>query len=181
MSNQRRNIISNPRFQYKFSAVICSLVLLGSIIYPITIYDVFDYFISMDPSSASVQSDKRMDLLLILGAVEVLLLGFVFLFSVLISHRIAGPMYKLTSYLQSIRNGEEIRPLSFRTGDEFQEIPEEVNKTIEYILNRSEEEIEYLDEISAYIENISLVVPEDKKPVLDEIQLKVKKIKDLRK
>jgi len=82
-------------------------------------------------------------------------------------------MFKLTNYLQGIRNGEEIGALAFRDGDQFTEIADEINQTIQYLTNKSESESEYLQEISAYIENIALVVPEDKKPVLDEIQRKL--------
>jgi methyl-accepting chemotaxis protein len=86
-------------------------------------------------------------------------------------------MYKLTQYLENIRNGAEIKPLFFRDTDQFSEIAEDINSTISYLVDRSQEQKESIDEIKTYIENISLVVPEDKKPVLEEIQRKLTELK----
>jgi hypothetical protein len=83
-------------------------------------------------------------------------------------------------YLADIRNGADFRQLTFRDKDYFHNVAEEVTDTVEYLTQKSEEEIEYLTEVSAYLENIALVVPEDKKPVLFEIQKKLQDISNLR-
>jgi methyl-accepting chemotaxis protein len=137
------------------------------------IYDLFDYIIKLNPQAAKSFDEQRTSLLVYLTLTQVGFTGLVFIFSIFVSHKIAGPMFKLTNYLQGIRNGEEIGALAFRDGDQFTEIADEINQTIQYLTNKSESESEYLQEISAYIENIALVVPEDKKPVLDEIQRKL--------
>ncbi len=114
-------------------------------------------------------------LFLIIAAV----LCLTFVVSILISHKIAGPMYKMTMFLRSIREGGAIHELTFRDGDQFEEVAEELNETLEYLTNRDEDELEYLTEVATYIENIALVVPEDKKPVLEEIQKKIEDFKRL--
>ena len=88
-------------------------------------------------------------------------------------------MYKMTMFLRSIREGGAIHELTFRDGDQFEEVAEELNETLEYLTNRDEDELEYLTEVATYIENIALVVPEDKKPVLEEIQKKIEDFKRL--
>ena len=176
MANNRRIFIINPRFQYKFSFIICSLVFLASLIYPITIYDLMESMISLNPDNASQYEEHRISLLITLALIQFGLLGFIFVVCIRVSHRIAGPMYKMQLFLENIRQGEEIYPLSFRDGDQFHEVAEDLNDTIEYLTSKSEEEREYLGEVSDYIENIALVVPEDKKPVLEEIQRKIKQI-----
>lgn len=80
-------------------------------------------------------------------------------------------------FLQNIRNGGEINELFFRETDQFSEIADEINLTLTYLTEKSEDERETIEEIKAYIENISLVVPEDKKPVLEEIQRKLNELK----
>ncbi len=79
-------------------------------------------------------------------------------------------------YLENIREGGDLYPLTFREGDQFPEIADDITDTVDYLTTRTEEEIEYLGEVVDYIENIALVVPEDKKPVLAEIQKKIKEI-----
>ncbi|MEX0799286.1 MAG: hypothetical protein WD025_07560 [Bacteriovoracaceae bacterium] len=85
-------------------------------------------------------------------------------------------MYKLQKHLENIRSGGEVKPVFFRTGDNFQEIADEINLTLEYFVDQRQEDFSYLEEISAYMANLSLVVPEDKKPVLAEIQSNLSKI-----
>jgi glutamate synthase domain-containing protein 3 len=83
-------------------------------------------------------------------------------------------------YLEDVRSGGSFKKLTFRDKDFFQNIAAETTETIEYLTHKSEDEADYLDEVSTYLENIALVVPEDKKPVLNEIQTKLKEINNLR-
>lgn len=179
MANQRNIFIINPKFQYKLSFIICSLVILGSLIFPATIWDLFDKFIEFQPENALKYSDTRTKLLSILLFVELGIVGIVFVLSIFLTHKVAGPIYKLSNYLYEVRNGGANYPLTFRDGDYFHDLAEEVNLTLEYLRNKDEDEIDYLEEVSAYIENISLVVPQDKKPVLDEIRLKIDEIVEI--
>lgn len=78
-------------------------------------------------------------------------------------------MYKLKSHLAAIRQGEPISPLSFRQGDQFHDVSEEVSLFLESLDQNQESDFKYLDEVSVYIENLSSVIPEDKRPVLNEI------------
>ncbi|MBD66888.1 MAG: hypothetical protein CME62_16920 [Halobacteriovoraceae bacterium] len=144
--------------------------------YPKTIYDLFEKLILMHPEQAEVFAQNRMTLINTLLLIQFSFIGIVFVLSIFLTHKIAGPIYKLTNYLEEVRHGGANYPLTFRDGDYFSEVAEEINLTIDYFRNKDETEIEYLEEVAAYIENIALVVPQDKKPVLDEIQLKLKEI-----
>lgn len=154
-------------------------MLLGSLIFPATIWELFDKFIAVQPENAYKYSEARNSLLFLLTVVELAIVGIVFVLSIFLTHKVAGPIYKLEKYLYEVRNGGANYPLGFRDGDYFHEIAEEVNLTLEYLRNRQEDEIDYLEEVSAYIENIALVVPQDKKPVLDEIRLKINEIVEI--
>ena len=177
MAIYKRSIfIINPTFQYKFAFVICSLVLLVSIIYPITIYDLYEKVILLQPASESKLEESRTNLLYLLFILEFAFIGIVFVVSIFMSHKIAGPLYKLQNYLRDIREGGDVKTLFFRDGDNFHEIADEVTQTMEFFSNQRENDFAYLDEVSSYIANLALVVPEDKKPVLNEIQSKLSEI-----
>ncbi|MGZ5278474.1 MAG: hypothetical protein ACXWC9_00930 [Pseudobdellovibrionaceae bacterium] len=47
------------------------------------------------------------------------------------SHRLGGPIFKTIRYLRDYRNGKELPKLSFRSGDFFQELAEEVNEALQ--------------------------------------------------
>lgn len=87
-------------------------------------------------------------------------------------------MFKLKSHLQHIREGEEIRPLTFRDGDYFHDVAEEVSEFLESVAINQAEDFKFLDEVRIYLENLSGVIPEDKKPILNEINLKLNDIQN---
>jgi hypothetical protein len=93
------------------------------------------------------------------------------------THKIAGPLYKLKNHLAAIREGHEITPLTFRKGDYFEDVAEEVTLFLETVVNNQESDFEYVEEVSQYINNLSSVVPDDKKPVLNEISRQLIEIK----
>lgn len=177
MGTYKRSIfVINPKFQYKFCFVVCTIVLIGSVMYPLSIIDMFNVIIEKQPNQADTFTDLRNGLLLFLGIIEFAFLALVFIVCIFMSHKVAGPMYKLQNHLINIKNGGEVKPVFFRDGDNFHEVADEVNEVLEYFVNQRQEDFAYLDEVSAYINNLALVVPEDKKPVLNEIQSNLAKI-----
>ena len=62
----------------------------------------------------------------------ILALGGLFL-----SHRVAGPLYRLCSHFDEFNKGKDVGPVSFRKGDFFLEVPEHVNPVF---MKRREEE-----------------------------------------
>ena len=176
MSNQRKSYIINPKFQYKFSFIVCSLVLISTFIYPVTIYELYDLIISLNPTGAAEHENHRSSLIQHLVIMQIPFTGLVFLLCLFLSHKIAGPLYKLTMFLQDIRHTGEIRNLKFRDGDNFIELADEVNKTMDFISSKAEAEVKGLRDLSDYLENLELVIPEDKKPVLSQAREEISKI-----
>jgi signal peptidase II len=66
--------------------------------------------------------------------VEILLVSFGMLLpltiavGILVTFRIAGPIYRFESYIKSVLRGEEVGPCRIRMGDEFQELCELLNQ-----------------------------------------------------
>jgi hypothetical protein len=58
-------------------------------------------------------------------------LPLIFLIGVLTTFRIAGPLYRLETYLSSIVRGEEPSGLKLRQGDELQKLAELLNQALE--------------------------------------------------
>jgi signal transduction histidine kinase len=56
---------------------------------------------------------------------------------VVVSNRIAGPIYRLCKHINEVVNGETDRDLSFREKDYFPEVAEEFNKIMVVIRNES--------------------------------------------
>lgn len=117
------------------------------------------------------------DLLLFLSLIQFLFILLCFIILIFLTHKVAGPMHKLKNHLADIRQGKEITLLTFRKGDHFQDVAEEVSLFLQTIAQNQENDFEYLDQVASYIENIAPVVPDDKKPVLTEITRQLNLIK----
>ncbi len=178
MSNNRKTFIINPKFQLKFAILICILIFVASLIYPLTIYDLMETMKRINPASSESIESQRVSLIFLLLSIQFGIVGVLFVVLIRISHKIAGPIYKACSFLQDIRAGVEYYPLKFRKGDQFTELATEINQTVEYLTERSNEELKYLTEIHSYIENLSISLPADKKPVVNEILVKLKKLQN---
>ena len=182
VSYNRKIYLINPKFQFRLSLFASFLVFITGLIYPFTIYALLSAisanFALKNPEIALYYSDKR-DLLILL------LIGLHFGFAILsffgcifFSHKIAGPLFKLQKHLRLIREGFSPGKLFFRKGDYFQDIADDLNDTIEHLEDGYKSDLVYLSEVNSYINNLSLVVPDDKRVVLNEISSRLSQIQE---
>lgn len=174
---KRSVFLVDPSFQLKFSLIVCSVILISTLIYPIIIYDFFQIVTESVPNVPQTILAAQKNLIFYLVLIQSVITLLVFIVFIFFTHKVAGPLYKLKNHLASIREGNEITPLTFRNGDYFHDVAEEVTLFLETIAANQENDFQYVDEISLYIENLSSVVPDDKKPVLNEISRRLLDIK----
>ena len=127
MGYTRKIYLINKEFQLRFAFYVCSWLIALSFAYPLIISNLFDYFLgylALDPSGpALVTIEKtRSDLLWLLLLMQVVLLSFTFLISIFMSHKIAGPLYKLNKTMREIAEGKIDQNLAFRKKDYFREL-----------------------------------------------------------
>lgn len=123
-------------------------------------------------------SQVQSELIIYLVIIQVVLSIVVFLSFIFFTHKIAGPLYKLRTHLEGIREGKPITPLTFRQGDYFQEIADEISLFLEAIQVRQEKDFEHIEDVVQYLDNIATLIPEDKKPVMNEISRQLLEIRD---
>lgn len=174
---KRSVFLINPSFQLRFSLIVCSIIVISTLIYPVIIYDFFQLISATNPSVAKNVVAAQNDLIIFLIVIQVVITLLVFVVFIFFTHKIAGPLYKLKNHLAHIREGNAITPLTFRDGDYFHDVAEEVSLFLETLANNQENDFQYVEEISLYIENLSAVVPDDKKPILNEISRRLIDIK----
>jgi len=140
MFYKRSQLLINKRFQLKFAFFVCSWIFALSMIYPIIIYNVFEYFLNsigaVNPGSAlSLEKIKGIEnqVLMLLGVLQLLFLAITFLLSVFLSHRIAGPLFKLRRAMDEVGRGNLDQRIAFRKKDHFIELQEAFNEMIQSI------------------------------------------------
>lgn len=182
MSHDRKIYLINPKFQYKLSFYASLLVFITGLIYPFTIYillsSISANFALKNPEIALYYTEKRDLLIFLLAGLH---LGFsilTFFGCIFFSHKIVGPLYKLQKHLRLIRENLAPGKLFFRKGDYFQDVADDLNDTIEHIEDTYKNDLVYLSEVGSYINNLSLVVPDDKRVVLNEISSRLFEIQE---
>ncbi|MFN8369365.1 MAG: hypothetical protein U0T83_01935 [Bacteriovoracaceae bacterium] len=178
-SVKKRSIyLVDKAFQMKFAGFVCTFVLLCSIVYPLTIYELFNSFIANTANTipANVMTETRTKLIISLIVYQCGFTAIVFIVSIFQSHKIAGPLYKLKKYFLLLKSGEKVNELHFRKGDNFKELADLFNDAVGHIQETQIKDFAYLSEVSSYINNLALVVPDDKKVVLHEIVTKLNEI-----
>lgn len=174
---KRSIFLVNPKFQIRFSLIVCSLIYLSSLIYPFTIVELFNTFSTkVGPEAALQLKEARSELIVFLVIYQFIFVGICFVLCIFMTHKIAGPMYKLSNYLRSIAGGAPPTQITFRDGDNFHEVAQDVNAVFDALSDSRDEDLAYLTEVSSYISNLAHVVPEDKKSVLQEINARLKDI-----
>ena len=182
MSYSRKIYLINPKFQIRFSLYVCIIVFVTSIIYPFTIYSLMNniivFFSLKNPEIASMYESKRDSLVFFLVLLHLGFTCLTFLTCIFFSHKIAGPLYKLKKHLAEIRANGIKDHVFFRKGDYFLEVADEVNQTFDLIHDSYKNDLIYLGEVNSYINNLSLVVPDDKKIILHEISTKLSEMQE---
>ena len=139
---------------------------------------IITHFALKNPEIASHYSDKRDSLILFLILLHMGFTCLTFFICIFFSHKIAGPLYKLQKHLKLLREDNNPGNLFFRKGDYFQELADDVNETFTHLEESYKNDLVYLSEVTSYINNLSLVVPDDKRVVLNEISSRLSHMQD---
>jgi nitrogen fixation/metabolism regulation signal transduction histidine kinase len=91
----------------------------------------------MGPGLATLEKTRE-DLFLLLTVMQLVLLSLAFLISIFMSHKIAGPLYKLNRFFREARDGNIQQKLSFRRKDYFQELVPTYNEMMDSVRARFE-------------------------------------------
>ena len=180
MAAYRRTIyLVNPRFQVKFSFFVSSLVFTCSLVYPLVIYETYDQLMEQAKNTELVHylGSSRGDILQMLILFQVIFVILVFIICIFQSHKIAGPLHRLRQYLARVREGQVREKITFRKGDNFQELAEELNMTIDAInRNQSEGNIK-LGQISRYLTKSMEGSTEEQRGIYHNVLAKISEIK----
>ncbi len=134
---RRRILLINRPFQIRFAIYVCSWLFVLSVIYPMLVSQLYEWFyryMAADPASPMIPflQKSRQDMLFWLMLMQVCFMLMTFLMSLFMSHRIAGPIFKLSKSLNGMRNGS-LAPIGFRKNDHFQEVAADYNFMIESV------------------------------------------------
>lgn len=137
-SHNRKNFLINPRFQLNYIKHTVNLMLLVVVIfYAANLYHFWDF--KKRGLEAGLPQDhiffkflqqqqSSMEIVFIVTAIIVAI--FIIAYGVFLSHRVAGPLYRMNRYLEENKGKDNPSELRFRKGDYFPELAENFNKYV---------------------------------------------------
>lgn len=171
LKNRRKNYYIDKEFQAIFILKFCSLIVIGSIISGLIVYamsraTVTTTFINSRLTIKST-ADFILPAVLLSGAVVILLIGLAtIIMTLFISHKIAGPLYRLDKDVQEITAGNLKVTFRLRSGDELKPLVGSMNdmtNTLRARVAEAKNGLEALESLSG---------------IPSEAKEKIKKVKD---
>jgi methyl-accepting chemotaxis protein len=174
MKNVRRHLIINPRFQFRLSMFIMFVILAVSSGFPFVLLQMFETagnhaLIMNNPPAQLALEDVRREFLFLIISVNSVLVVASFITSIILSHRIAGPMYKLRTAMTNLRLGVLDRHIYFRDKDSFPELAEEFNAMSDAIYSRRKKDLDYVQSVLPKLERLRMNLQGEQQAIVAEV------------
>lgn len=139
--SKRKVILINPKFQLNIIAHFIGLSLISiAAFYAANAWFFYKFSelgkeMGLPAEHVFFQfiNSQKMQMNWIFLAVSIVVLVILTLGGAVLSHKVAGPIYRLCQHLKGIGAGGDVRPLSFRNGDYFSEIVDHLNPVLEKV------------------------------------------------
>lgn len=150
--SQRKKILINKPFQLQMSLLLTLWIATLAIIYPLIVYTVFN---SLASSVKDLQIEEVALMILEQNQIiftKTILIYFAFSFltfllSLYVSHKIAGPLFKLNSSMNDFSKTQKFKKIYFRKTDFFKELASSYNELMESIHQKDQTIQEKLEKI----------------------------------
>ncbi len=140
----RKNLLIYPKFQLTFLFVNLVILLSTILFVKIQISRTYEYLGKLGAEAnlekghpyygfVSLQETTLTQNLWIATVVSAIIS---IILTLILSHRISGPFTRLKSYFKAITETAEVKPLKFRKGDFFSDVPQIINDAFKKVLSK---------------------------------------------
>ncbi|QDU65516.1 hypothetical protein [Engelhardtia mirabilis] len=127
--HKRRIKLIQPKLQLRLTAIFGGVALTSLLLQFLLFMQMYSDLAMRLPNDALlVLSEMRGELMGVLAFSVLVLLPLTFSVGVLVTFRIAGPVYRLERYLEQVARGEKPADCALRQGDELQTLCKLVNE-----------------------------------------------------
>nr|MBU1328620.1 methyl-accepting chemotaxis protein [Candidatus Omnitrophota bacterium] len=181
MGYKRKHYFINKVFQSEFILKFCGLVIIGSAVFGIILYLFSKHTLTTSFENSRLVIKSTADYLfpgLLFGGLIVAIFTAMAASVVvmLMTHRIAGPMYRFEKYINEIGSGRLYSDLKIRKKDQFQNMAGSLNKMTQDLklgLVEVNEVSEKLDKLIGQLSDSSsreILLKEDIKRIVSELK-----------
>lgn len=142
-----RHMLLEPRFQLKYTAMIVGIAavicaILG--VFLITKVRENSRMLALDETFAAELAQQDAQVIAALVGGLLLFLVVLFVLSIFVTHRMAGPIFVMRRYLRELAGGGLPRIRALRKGDEFSDLLDDFIMTIDALEERTTKELAVL-------------------------------------
>ena len=140
-NRKKRSLLINPRFQWTligYAAFVAVLILMAVYgLFSLGFHEFKEIGVKADFSPDHVYfqflSLQEATFLRVLGGIAVLVAAILILGGLIISHKIAGPIYRMQKEMNSMESGKPpaLKKITFRKGDYFPELAQSFNQLVD--------------------------------------------------
>ncbi len=182
MKNKRRIYIINKKFQFKYLFIILSVMLVSVFVVTFsTFYIVWNSVLNefvMVPEVSAKLGDILVKTTEIIIIPVVILAGIFGAAGVFLSHKIAGPIYRVERVAEEIGKGNLGVTVRFRKGDDLLHLADSLNKMIGNMKNMVAREKKAAEEIFVICGKLEEDL-NNEKDLRPEVRLSVEKLNAL--
>lgn len=139
--SNRKVFLINPKFQLTFMAYMGGLavatlvIFLGSIMYFFADWKDMGRALGLPADHVFFQfmAEQQAHMFKVFGFTSLGILLAVAGIGLWVSHRVAGPLYRLRKHMNAVAQGKKVGEVSFRKRDFFPELAEEYNHQYAYL------------------------------------------------
>ncbi len=164
--SQRRQYVIDPAFQLRFILKFCAIVIVSSILVACGIFYFFNQSTTVAIENTKVIVKPTADFILpgvvvTLGIVAVFSSVIVAFLSLMSSHKIAGPVFRIQKELDLVRQGDLTRTFSIRNTDQLKPLARALGETTEVLREKHIELGSQCRSLSNFLDEKGLVLSED--------------------
>ena len=139
LKRKRRVKLIRPKIQLKLIGSFMGLTALGLLLqFLVLTRYLTEIAISLPDGGAQLEAQKPRMLLEILGVSFGLILPLCFAVGIMVTFRIAGPVYAFEEFFKRIARGEQAGRLSLRKGDQLTELCDHINAAMTVLEEQKE-------------------------------------------
>jgi len=187
---RRKQFLINRAFQIKYTVIIAIIGIIIAVLWGTLFYKASKensqqmlMLVQMDPNLSSMSDIIKDKLATEDSKIMIYLIAFVIaiflslvIWGILITHRIAGPIFIISRYVDSIADGKipETRPL--RKKDELKEFFDKFSRMLDALKERENVDIVAINDTLKTLDNLKEIIPQDKRGEIEREIAELNKI-----
>ena len=171
--HRRTQYVIARAFQLKFSLILTAIGVLVAAIVGVILYGVLVKTQSILIGTGVVTSPEVIDYLMGQRRLYLYSIGSIFVgvtillmaFGIMLSHRLAGPIFALSRKMNDLAQGNFNAMLKLRKGDEFQDVKDKFNTLVQALQNQVKSELIKIEAVMKSLE--ALLINKDAQHNMD--------------